>query len=343
MAKHIYGCLVHSRRARPTLHLLSEHLTSGWTSPLPVRALAEGDLSRLHPLPELPHPIIRKAAASFAHTADADNFVGTITSSTELRLFEIKAGQWRGGVWQDAETKVNWLVVAGLAKGEHQDHDDFYMCVKRANDGGVTDQWLPTEADWRLLKQETAARLITEWELALQSQMLDAMRVVQRGGTTGGAIHHVSTEMPPIGRFTVSVAQVRDDDYEADELELELFPEPAFAGSNLLWQATIRSLISLNPPEQGWDRDRNSYMTIAEPGALSIRVCELERLVEENELGESVPGTHSHYAHRRHLAGQTVAGRAARALCGVFFVPTQDPEGLAVCSDCEQRYNEMPG
>ncbi|WP_419703364.1 DUF3039 domain-containing protein [Promicromonospora sp. NFX87] len=84
-------------------------------------------------------------------------------------------------------------------------------------------------------------------------------------------------------------------------------------------------------------------MTIAEPGALSIRVCELERLVGEGELGESVPGAHSHYTHRMHLAGQTVAGRAARALCGVFFVPTQDPEGLPVCSSCEQRYNEMPG
>jgi hypothetical protein len=120
-------------------------------------------------------------------------------------------------------------------------------------------------------------------------------------------------------------------------------PEPAFAGSNLLWQATIRLLTSLNPPEQGWDRVRNSYMTIAEPGTFAVRVGELERLVDDNELGESVLGKHSHYAHRKHLAGHTIEGKAARALCGVFFVPTQDHDGLGAGSICEQRYAEMPG
>jgi hypothetical protein len=110
-----------------------------------MRALAEGDVGQLHPLSELPHPIIAKAAAAFAHASDVDNFVGSIASSTQLRLFEIKAGKWRGGVWQDAETAVNWLVVAGLAKGEHQDHDDFYVRVKKANDTHGTDAWMPTD------------------------------------------------------------------------------------------------------------------------------------------------------------------------------------------------------
>ncbi|WP_129788295.1 DUF3039 domain-containing protein [Promicromonospora panici] len=322
--------------------MLSEDLTSGWSSPLPARALAEGDLGQLHPLSELPHPIITKAATSFAHDADSDNFVGTIASCTRLRLLEIKAGQWRGGVWQDSETNVNWLVVAGLAKGEHQDHDDFYVRVKKANDAEGTDRWLPTEADWRLLRQETAARMITEWELVLQSQMLEALRVVHDGGATSGVIRHPRHEKAPIAQFALSVARIRDDGYEADEIELELSPESAFAGSNLLWQATIRVLISLNPPEQGWDRDRNSFMTIAEPDTFTARIGQLERLVGENELGESVPGTHSHYAHRQHLAGHTIEGKAVRALCGVFFVPTQDHEGLGICSTCEQRYVEIP-
>jgi hypothetical protein len=47
--------------------------------------------------------------------------------------------------------------VAGLAKGEHQDHDDFYVRVKRENDKGDPDRWLPTNGDHRLLKQEVAA------------------------------------------------------------------------------------------------------------------------------------------------------------------------------------------
>jgi hypothetical protein len=179
--------------------------------------------------------------------------------------------------------------------------------------------WIPTEADWRLLKQETAARMVTEWELALQSQAWEALGAVHEGGAMSGVIDHPNPERAPIARFTLSVVKVREADYEADEVEIELSPERAFAGSNVLWQATIRFLISVNPPEQGWDRDRNTYMTIAEPGALAVRAGQLQRLVGENELGESVPGTHSHYAHRQHLAGHTIEGKSVRALCGCLL------------------------
>lgn len=108
---------MHSRRARPTLRVLREDLNADWESPRPRRVLAEGTLDQLHPLSELPHPIIIKAAESFGHNAAADNYVDSITSSTRIPLMEIKSGQWRGGVWRDKETGVHWLVVAGLAKG----------------------------------------------------------------------------------------------------------------------------------------------------------------------------------------------------------------------------------
>jgi len=178
-----------------------------------------------------------------------------------------------------------------------------------------------------LLKRETVARMITQWELALQSQMLAALRLVHDGGATGGVIRHLYPGRVPIAQFTLSVAQVRDGDYEADEVELELSPEPAFAGSSLLWQATVRFLISISPPEQGWDRDRNSFRTIAEPDTFTARVGQLERLADENELGDSEPGMRSHYAHRQHLAGHAIEGTAVRALGGVFLVPTQDHGG----------------
>jgi hypothetical protein len=67
--------------------------------------LADGRYDALHPLSELPHPIITKATQSFGANAD-DNFVGPITSSTNLPLMEIKTGQWRGGVWEDPTTGV---------------------------------------------------------------------------------------------------------------------------------------------------------------------------------------------------------------------------------------------
>src|SRR6185437_12319775 len=107
------------RRARPTLRLIQEDLTAGWESPQPRRLLAEGIPDALHPLSELPHPIVTKAMESFGPEAANDNHVGPIAASTQLRLMEVKTGQWRGGVWKDPGTGVHWLVVAGLAKGGH--------------------------------------------------------------------------------------------------------------------------------------------------------------------------------------------------------------------------------
>lgn len=95
---------MHNRRARPTLRVLAEDLTTGWSSPRPQRLLAEGRVADLHPLSELPHSIIAKATDSFGQDASADNCVGLIACSTNLRLMEIKAGQWRGGVWLDDQT-----------------------------------------------------------------------------------------------------------------------------------------------------------------------------------------------------------------------------------------------
>jgi hypothetical protein len=129
---------MHSRRARPTLRVLKEDLTSDWASPHPQRHLARGwkSYKDLHPLSELPHPIVTKAAESFGADPADDNYVGPISSSTHIRLLEIKNSQWRGGVWEDTTSGVCWLLVAGLAKGGHEDRDDFYQRIKRGNDVG---------------------------------------------------------------------------------------------------------------------------------------------------------------------------------------------------------------
>lgn len=115
-----------------------------------------------------------------------------------------------------------------------------------------------------------------------------------------------------------------------------------FAGSHLFWQLTIRALISLSPPEQGWDRYKDTYTNIAEPNAWTIRISKLEALVADHELAESEPGQHAHYTHRQHLAGSTIEGRAVRALCGAFFVPTQDHQNLPPCLDCQVRFSQLP-
>lgn len=39
---------------------------------------------------------------------------------------------------------------------------------------------------------------------------------------------------------------------------------------------------------------------------------------------------------------KTVEGGALRAMCGVFFVPTQDREALPVCPVCDEHFNALP-
>jgi hypothetical protein len=297
----------------------------------------------LHPLSELRHPIIAKAVESFGADPDCDNYVGPVFASTTVPLLEIKTSQWRGGVGKDTATGVHWLVVAGLAKGDHQDHDDFYQRVHREDETGDPTRWLPTERDVRLLRQESMARVLTEWHLAVQAQMLNALRIVRAGGSTRITIRHPPPDKGNFALLVLSVTPLRDPGYQSDDIDLEVRPTRSqYAGGALLWELTIRALISLSPPEQGWDRYKDTFSNIAEPGYWATRVEELEALAERNELAESVPGRHSHYAHRAHLAGATIRGRGVRGLCGVFFVPTQDHEALPTCPECAARLEELP-
>lgn len=332
---------MHSRRARPTIRLLVEDLHDGWDSPFPRRKLAEADYDELHPLSELPHPIVAKAAETFGMVAAEDNPVGRIASSTRLRLMEVKVAQWRGGVLVDPETGVHWLVVAGLAKGGHEDHDDFYERVRADNVGATLERWLPTELDQRLLKRETAARLITEWEPDVQARVLEALRKVHAGGTECVAIAH-PVRGERLATLTLTVDPVREPEYSSDDIVVEIDPAREYAGQELLWQLTIRVLAALNPPEEGWDRYRNTYSNIAEPGAWTARAADLANYVERHELVESEPGQHAHYTHRKHIAGSAIEGISVRALCGAYFVPCRDHETLPVCPECRHRYEALP-
>lgn len=334
---------MHRRRARPTIRLLREDLEAGWGSPAPQRSLSEGDLDALHPLAELPHPIIAKAAETFGDDPDQDNPVGPIASCTQLPLWEIKVSQWRGGVWWDAEAGVHWLVVAGIAKGNHTDRDDFYERVKREDRNGDPHLWLPTSEDICLLKRETTSRLLTNWEIGVQQRVLNELREIHTGGSTRSTVSHPIPDQGKLATITIEVTPIREDDYESDDIFVEITPESRFAGSNLLWQLTTRVLISLNPPEQTWDRVGDTFSNIAEPGAWTERVRELEVLTAQSVLAESKPGETAHYAHKPDLAESTVNGTAVRAICGVFFVPTQDHEALPICPTCADRWEQLPG
>jgi Protein of unknown function (DUF3039) len=142
--------------------------------------------------------------------------------------------------------------------------------------------------------------------------------------------------------LTLTIDPVCEPDYSSDDIVVEIDPVSQYAGQHLLWQLTIRVLIALDPPEQGWDRFGGTYSNIAEPGGWTTRVTELAEYVEGYELVESKPSQHSHYTHRNHIAGSTVKGSSLRALCGAYFVSCQDHTNMPICPECQRLFEALP-
>lgn len=325
------------RIARPTLRLLREDLKSDWEDPGPRRALDALSYEDLQPMSELPHPIIAKAVEVCGPRPEDDRFVGPIGSSTRHRLMEIKSGQWRGGVWYDPVTSSPWLVVAGLAKGGHQDRDDFYERVKRANDSGAVDDWLPTDEDTKLLKQEMAEHLLSTWQLGVQVSIADLLEKVCQGGEASVDIAHPIENNDPLANLDLEV--VRDGDVE--HVFLKIKPDKQFANSTLIWQLTERVLITLHPPVSDWDRFENTYSNIAEPGHWKVRAARLQAALSGGNFIKAEVGVLGHYVEKRSVAENSVLGRASRAICGIYFVPTRDPDSVPVCTECESIYEQL--
>lgn len=315
----------------------------GWENPWPLRSIKSENLEALHPLSELPHPIIRRASESFDVDPSGDQHEGLIQSARPLVLFEIKNSQWRGGVWRDPDTDVHWLVAAGLAKGDHLDHDDFYEKLKRDQN---KDRLLPTPGDQRLLKLETAARLVTEWELDVQSRVLSALQEVSSGG-----VKRFDVEVPTVNStadrlVTVELTVVQDrssGSIHLDELVVEFEPAPRFTASSHLRVARDVVLTALCPAPHEWALGGTwlSASTVGEPGAWRDREATLADYVRDGVLVEPVPSPYKHYTHRKNIADSTISGEAVRSLCGIAFVPARDPDPLPMCPNCEDRYGEL--
>lgn len=259
-----------------------------------------------------------------------------------MPLLEIKQGQWRGGVWRDDQSGVCWLVVAGLAKGNHLDRDDFYERVDRESRSGNPARWLPTDQDLHLLKRETAARIRMSWELDIQQTCGQALLAAAQGSAQRVDIMHPVASKGVMASVEISITEVRDEGIPTDEVVVEVTPRRGLAGSHLYWQLIIRLLNSIDPPEQNWDRYKDTFSTIGEPGAWKSRAAELAELTQRGELAQSTPGAESHYTHRKDLTARTLNGRAVRSLCGIYFVPSQDHQALPPCEQCQERLAEFP-
>lgn len=331
-----------SRRARPTLRVLREDLGEGWPSPFARRAVEQGDIAAIQPLNALDHPILQKASSCFAEDPVEDSFIGPISSVRSAQLLEIKNGQWRAGVVIDDD--ACWVVAAGLAKGGHKDHDDFYRSLERREESGMIPSLLPTPEDLALLKQERASIIVQTWQREVQNRLIDALRAITEGGDATVEIPSPSPHAARgehFARIDLGM-ELPEDDYPYEDVTLGFSFADRWKSTQLRWHLTVQVLATVSPPEDGWDRADEIYSNLLEPGTLAQRVHEVEALHTRGEIARTASGTHAHFTHRRNLAQRTVEGTAVRALCGTYFVPRQDPDVREVCPACRSLHAEIP-
>jgi hypothetical protein len=229
------------------------------------------------------------------------------------------------------------VVAAGLAKGGHEDHEDFYEQLKRQC-GTKTgrEALLPTAEDLRLLRRETVAKILTDWERLVQELARRLLEEAMHNGRSRLAVPH-PTEPAPL--TTVDLEFSADDDIEEFVLS---FIDHTQRGSQLAYLLERRLLTSIAPPQQDWDVAGGIYSAMEAPGHGNRQVARLQEAVKNSQLLESVPGEVAHRAHRLHIGDAAVQGTAVRALCGVFFVPRTDPTDLPYCEEYSRRYAQLP-
>src|SRR5699024_7158540 len=175
--------------------------------------------------------------------------------------------QWRGGVWIDPNGAC-WLVIAGLAKGGHEDREDFYKRLKRLEENGRLDSLLPADDDLRLWRLERASKLLYDWDLQLQRKIANVLRSIGDDGQTGIRVLHPMPQSDQdvlLAAIDFEIEPVREANYEADEIFVEFRPGARWQGSDILWHLKARILLSLHPSEQDWDAYKETFSNIAEP------------------------------------------------------------------------------
>ena len=303
------------------------------------RAIDEERWQDIQPLSHLSHPILVKSR----EVTETTSHHRTIGCSGDLRLAEIRSSQWRAGVWTDPRG-IHWVLAAGLAKGDHEDHKDFYQTLERQCAwASGRDGLKPTRLDKKLLLSETIARASTEWELQVQEQIGDLIEVALAGQPARHAFF-APVLQPDASSSPTVLAEVEltiSADHGVENIDVTYIRRTS---RGTIWDQRLeyRLLVTSAPPTQGWDTAFEMYSAMEEPGHCSRRVQTVRDLTRNGVLTCAEPSSVAHRVHRPHIGDAAVNGTAMRALCGAFFIPQTDPEDLPACPECSERWNTLP-
>lgn len=334
--------------ARPTVRVLKK-LTKGWTDRSQRAAIEQGLIKSLLPLSELGHPLLERAVADTAEGVGApsgNRIIKCVREATEEAWLEIKkpGTEWRGAVAYD-EDGTPWVVFA-----TDEGHDSFYSEVERAVRRNGTKPYMPDEVDYGYLQLERSLLVNRSWQVANIARAVDCIASAIRDGSAQCQLESHPEDSPGVcAELHVEIERLDEpgpDIASAHEEEVLVeayltFTRPVHRRHEELLASHLRAL--LNPQAGAWDpwvKPDGTVMynaTISEARLLQLYAASTAADGYETSAlsGESDRATHAHYTLRRPLAEAIVLGKPVRAVCGTWFVPSQDHDNLPVCPRCE--------
>lgn len=295
------------------------------------------------------HPLVRSFSASF-ESGSTEVRRESISGLTAPRWWKQKVARWRGAATDAAmlgDGEV-WLCAGGLrAAGDDR---DFYRSFTSQIATGGANQFLPDQHDRRLQRIEAKIARREAWSKQIQLSALICLEHAYSGKNPVPL--HVPAPSPnrvetPLLHLEFDVAEEAADGEEIIEFQLRVSSQDVSKPS-LVEEAvnSIREVVE--PVVEKWRLlpglgNDLIWSTIVSRDAISTAVS----AVELGELPDSIAASGFHFAVRAHyaetnaLVDATVDGDAVRGLCGTWFVPTANPDGLDVCPVCADAYEDM--
>lgn len=343
------------RPVRPTARVLRA---------LPVRMVADQatrqrleqlDGALLASLNSLEHPIINAARSQVFEGHRCQNHRAA-TKAAKRKVFEIEEPStgWRGAVVLD-EGGDPWLVYV-------DEHDSFHRKAKDVLKAEQEQTWWPSKSDYTMRDREDLLEQSRAWRGAVVHILL---RLLQGAVESGG---RQQSQLPRLVDGACSVPFTVDLSLDHDPLDASTTALDVHAS-----QSTVDLAFRIRQAPQGEERDfmfravaRLFGVAAAHEGIvylpddqgmafyLVVTKADLVALydlarVSAGETGqldaydpqsEPVEPTHRHFVREAFMTDALIEGDSMRAVCGVWFVPTQDAEGAAtlpLCLACDER------
>lgn len=337
------------RRARPTLALIRS-LSSGWPRPTYKSDLNGRPNAHWPDLPDLEHPIIASAAVEFPGedpepTHESHRSASAAADRTVWEIRDRRAGPaWRGAVVKD-DNGDPWLVYADT-------HNSFHNTAATALAKSKSDRYMPTAADYQLRDIEESKQRVQQW----QSDVVLATLRALIAALQGGAVQVELPQLPEGSDRLQMVIAISGDEKDAESLTVDQLHLNATDTSVTLWLEPLnwdrlhKAVVSLIVPLFEADPARADSNYTSDGRLIMNFVVAHSRLAQLVAVAEST-GTadgarvlstarhhqpaESHYADKTTSTRAYVTGEILRSVCGVYFSPSRDTEGLPVCSRCE--------